>query len=65
MSGLLRLLARHRRAVILTVALVLSFLLMTLQVRHEAAVVTFTLNVLLTGTTVYVIDRLWRMHVRG
>ncbi len=47
MSGLLRLLARHRRAVILTAALLLSFLLMTLQVRHESAVVTFTRQVVL------------------
>jgi rod shape-determining protein MreC len=43
----LRLLARHRRAAILTTALLLSFLLMTLQVRHESAVVTFTRQTLL------------------
>ncbi len=42
MSVLARLLARHRRAIILTTALLLSFLLMTLQVRHEQAVVSFT-----------------------
>ena len=47
MSVLLRLLARYRRAVILTTALVLAFLLMTLQVRHESAVVTFTRQALL------------------
>ncbi len=47
MSGLLRLLARYRRATILTTALVLSFLLMTLQVRHESAVVTLTRQTLL------------------
>jgi len=46
-SGLLRLLARYRRATILTTALVLSFLLMTLQVRHESAVVTLTRQTLL------------------
>lgn len=54
MSGLLRLLARHRRAVILTVALVLSFLLMTLQVRHEAAVVTFTRQVVLFSVSPFI-----------
>jgi len=53
-SGLLRLLARHRRAVILTVALVLSFLLMTLQVRHEAAVVTFTRQVILFSVSPFI-----------
>ncbi len=40
MTLLLRLLSRHRRAVFLTATLVLSFLLMTLQVRHETAAVT-------------------------
>jgi rod shape-determining protein MreC len=40
-------LARHKRAVILTTALLLSFFLMTLQVRHEASVVTFTRQVVL------------------
>ena len=72
MSGLLRLLARHRRAVILTVALVLSFLLMTLQVRHEAAVVTFTRQVVLfsvspfikvTAALVQGTRNLWRDYV--
>lgn len=29
------------------------------------ALITFTLNVLLTGGTVYVIDRLWRMNMKG
>ncbi len=47
MSGLLRLLARHKRVVILTTALLLSFFLMTLQVRHETSVVTFTRQVIL------------------
>lgn len=72
MSGLLRLLARHRRAVILTGALVLSFLLMTLQVRHEAAVVTFTRQVVLfsvspfikiTAALVQGTRNLWRDYV--
>ncbi len=46
--GLLgRLLARFRRAVILTTALVVSFLLMTLQVRHETGAVNFTRQALL------------------
>lgn len=72
MSGLLRLLARHRRAVILTAALVLSFLLMTLQVRHEAAVVTFTRQVVLfsvspfikiTAALVQGTRNLWRDYV--
>jgi rod shape-determining protein MreC len=71
-SGLLRLLARHRRAVILTGALVLSFLLMTLQVRHEAAVVTFTRQVVLfsvspfikiTAALVQGTRNLWRDYV--
>ncbi len=37
-----RLIAKHRRAVILGAALIASFLLMTLQVRHDPAVVAFT-----------------------
>jgi len=44
---LLRLVARYRRVVILTTALVLSFLLMTLQVRHETGVVILVRQVLL------------------
>jgi len=40
--------------VILTVALVLSFLLMTLQVRHEAAVVTFTRQVVLFSVSPFI-----------
>ncbi len=47
MGVLARFLARYRRAVILTAALLLSFLLMTLQVRHERAVVNFTRQALL------------------
>ncbi len=42
-----RLLARYRRAVVLATALILSFLLMTAQVRHEAAVVAFTRQAIL------------------
>jgi rod shape-determining protein MreC len=58
--------------VILTVALVLSFLLMTLQVRHEAAVVTFTRQVVLfsvspfikvTAALVQGTRNLWRDYV--
>jgi rod shape-determining protein MreC len=44
---MLRLLARYRRAVVLATALFLSFLLMTAQVRHEAAVVAFTRQAIL------------------
>lgn len=72
MSLLLRLLARYRRAVILTTALVLSFLLMTLQVRHESGVVTFTRQALLfvvspfikvTSATIRGVTGTWRDYV--
>lgn len=72
MSLLVRLLARYRRAVILTTALVLSFLLMTLQVRHETAAVTFTRQALLfvvspfirvTAATIHGITGTWRDYV--
>ena len=72
MSVLLRLLARYRRATILTTTLVLSFLLMTLQVRHETAVVSFTRQVLLftvspfiklTAVTVQGVTGIWRDYV--
>lgn len=72
MSALLRLLARYRRATILTTTLVLSFLLMTLQVRHETAVVAFTRQVLLftvspfiklTAVTVQGVTGIWRDYV--
>jgi rod shape-determining protein MreC len=68
----LRLLARYRRAVILTTALVLSFLLMTLQVRHESGVVTFTRQALLfvispfikvTSATIRGVTGTWRDYV--
>jgi len=71
-SLLLRLLARYRRAAILTSALVLSFLLMTLQVRHETAVVTFTRQTLLfvvspfikvTAATIQGVTGVWRDYV--
>jgi len=42
-----RLLARYRRAVVLATALILAFLLMTAQVRHEAAVVALTRQAIL------------------
>ena len=72
MSSLLRLLARYRRATILTTALLLSFLFMTLQVRHESAVVTFTRQTLLllaspfiqvTALTAQGVTDLWRDYV--
>lgn len=72
MSVLLRLLARYRRAVILTTALVLSFLLMTLQVRHETAVVTLTRQALLfvvspfikvTAASIQGVTDIWRDYV--
>ena len=72
MTGLLRLLARYRRATILTAALLLSFLLMTLQVRHETAVVTVTRQVLLfvaspfikvTAAGVQGVSDIWRDYV--
>jgi len=71
-SVLLRLLARYRRAVILTTALVLSFLLMTLQVRHETAVVTLTRQALLfvvspfikvTAASIQGVTDIWRDYV--
>ena len=39
MSILWRLLAKYRRAFILAVALVMAFLLMTLQVRHDLSLI--------------------------
>lgn len=72
MSAIFRLLARYRRATILTATLVVSFLLMTLQVRHETAVVTFTRQALLfivspfikvTAATVRGVSNTWRDYV--
>jgi rod shape-determining protein MreC len=71
--GLLgRLLVRFRRVVILTTALVVSFLLMTLQVRHETGAVTFTRQALLfvvspfirvTAATIQGITGTWQDYV--
>lgn len=72
MTVLLRLLARYRRAIILTSALLLSFLLMTLQVRHETAVVTVTRQALLlvvspfikvTAATIHGVTSIWQDYV--
>mgnify|MGYP001102304305 FL=1 len=72
MTLLLRLLARYRRAIILTSALLLSFLLMTLQVRHETAVVTFTRQALLfafspfikvTAASIHGVASVWQDYV--
>jgi rod shape-determining protein MreC len=71
-SSLLRLLARYRRGTILTTALLLSFFLMTLQVRHESSVVTFTRQTLLllaspfiqvTAIATHGVADLWRDYV--
>jgi rod shape-determining protein MreC len=71
-TGFFRLLARYRRVIILTSALLLSFLLMTLQVRHESAVVTFTRQSLLfafspfinvTAATIRGASGLWQDYV--
>ena len=72
MGLLLRLLARYRRAVFLTTTLVLSFLLMTLQVRHETAVVTIPRQALLlvvspfinvTSAVIHGVTGTWRDYV--
>ena len=54
MSVLVRLLARYRRAIILTTALILAFLLMTLQVRQERAVVAVTRQAILLVMTPFI-----------
>lgn len=54
MSFLVRLMARYRRAMILTTALLLAFLLMTLQVRQERAVVAFTRQAILLTVTPFI-----------
>ncbi|HYL80104.1 MAG TPA: rod shape-determining protein MreC [Candidatus Acidoferrum sp.] len=54
MSILVRLLARYRRAILLTTALVLAFLLMTLQVRQERAVVAVTRQAILVVMTPFI-----------
>ena len=72
MSILWRLLAKYRRAIILAVALVMAFLLMTLQVRHDHAVVSFTRQAVLflvspvikvTAVTVGSVSRVWGDYV--
>jgi rod shape-determining protein MreC len=71
-SILWRLLAKYRRAIILAVALVMAFLLMTLQVRHDHAVVSFTRQAVLflmspvikvTAVTVGSVSRVWGDYV--
>jgi rod shape-determining protein MreC len=71
-SILWRLLAKYRRAIILAVALVMAFLLMTLQVRHDRAVVSFTRQAVLflmspvikvTAVTVSSVSRVWADYV--
>ena len=72
MSILWQLLAKYRRAIILAVALVMAFLLMTLQVRHDRAVVSFTRQAVLflmspvikvTAVTVGSVSRVWGDYV--
>ena len=72
MSILWRLLAKYRRAIILAVALVMAFLLMTLQVRRDRAVVSFTRQAVLflmspvikvTAVTVGSVSRVWEDYV--
>ena len=72
MSILWRLLSKYRRAIILAVALVMAFLLMTLQVRHDRAVVSFTRQAVLflmspvikvTAVTVGSVSRVWGDYV--
>jgi rod shape-determining protein MreC len=71
-SILWRLLSKYRRAIILAVALVMAFLLMTLQVRHDRAVVSFTRQAVLflmspvikvTAVTVSSVSRVWADYV--
>jgi rod shape-determining protein MreC len=71
-SVFLRVLARHRRAVILAVVLLAAFLLMTVQVRHDRAVVSlvrqailFTVSpfIKLTAVTVGSVSHVWQNYV--
>jgi len=71
-TALLRMLGRYRRAIVLASALLLSFLLMTLQVRHDTAVVTFTRQALLlvvspfikiTAATIHGVTSTWQDYV--
>lgn len=72
MSILWRALARHRRAVILAVVLLAAFLLMTVQVRHDRAVVSFVRQAVLftvspfiklTAVTAGSVSHVWQNYV--
>ena len=72
MSVLWRVLARHRRVVILAVVLLAAFLLMTAQVRHDRAVVSFVRQAILftaspfiklTAVTVGSVSHVWQNYV--
>ena len=72
MSILWRVLARHRRALILAIVLLAAFLLMTVQVRHDRAVVSlvrqailFTVSpfIKLTAVTAGSVSHVWRNYV--
>jgi rod shape-determining protein MreC len=71
-SILWRVLARYRRAVILAVVLLAAFLLMTVQVRHDRAVVSFVRQAILftvspfiklTAVTVGSVSHAWQNYV--
>ncbi len=71
-SVLWRVLARHRRVVILAVVLLAAFLLMTLQVRHDRAVVSFVRQAILftaspfiklTALTAGGVSHVWQNYV--
>jgi rod shape-determining protein MreC len=71
-SVLWRVLARHRRVVILAVVLLVAFLLMTVQVRHDRAVVSFVRQAILftaspfiklTAVTVGSVSHVWQNYV--
>ncbi len=72
MSILWRVLTRHRRAVILAAVLLAAFLLMTVQVRHDRAVVSFVRQAVLftvspfiklTAVTVGGVNHVWQNYV--
>lgn len=72
MSVLWRVLARHRRVVILAVVLLAAFLLMTVQVRHDRAVVSFVRQAILftaspfiklTAVTAGSVSHVWQNYV--
>lgn len=71
-SVLWRVLARHRRVVILAVVLLAAFLLMTVQVRHDRAVVSFVRQAILftaspfiklTAVTAGSVSHVWQNYV--